>query len=72
MKSFFFKLTLILFFTLISTFRVQSQIDFHQISFDELVKIMIDADMRVINLEPPGEGDKIIESIFPEKWWHGD
>jgi len=43
-----------------------------KIKFDELVKIMIDADMRVMNLVPPGEGDKIIERVFPEKWWHGD
>jgi len=40
-----------------------------QIGFDELVKVMIDSDMRSVELESFGEGDKILEKIFPDKWW---
>ena len=31
-----------------------------RIKFDELVKIMMDADLRDVGLEPPGEGTKIL------------
>ncbi|HZA22524.1 MAG TPA: GDP-mannose 4,6-dehydratase, partial [Dehalococcoidia bacterium] len=31
-----------------------------RITFYDLVKIMVDADMRSVGLEPPGEGDKIL------------
>jgi GDPmannose 4,6-dehydratase len=31
-----------------------------RITFYDLVKIMVDADMRLVGLEPPGEGDKIL------------
>ena len=40
-----------------------------KIGFDELVKVMIDSDMRSVGLKPIGEGDKILEKIFPAKWW---
>jgi len=43
-----------------------------KIRFDSLAKIMIDADMRKVGLEPIGEGDKIIKKYFPNKWWKGD
>ncbi|MEM2117720.1 MAG: GDP-mannose 4,6-dehydratase [Candidatus Bathyarchaeia archaeon] len=43
-----------------------------KIAFKELVKIMIDADMRAIGLKPIGDGDKILEKKFPKKWWKGD
>lgn len=43
-----------------------------KISFEELVKIMVDADMRNIGLKPVGEGDKVIKKKFPKKWWKGD
>jgi len=43
-----------------------------KVRFGELVKIMVDADMRAIGLEPPGEGDEIIKRRFPKKWWGGD
>lgn len=43
-----------------------------KIRFKELVKIMVDADMRAIGLDPPGEGDKIIEKNFPNRWWKVD
>lgn len=43
-----------------------------RISFFDLVKIMIDADMRASGLEPIGEGDKILRNKFPDKWWKAD
>jgi len=43
-----------------------------KIKFRELVKIMVDADMRKVGLEPPGEGDEIIEKKFPHRWWKVD
>jgi GDPmannose 4,6-dehydratase len=43
-----------------------------KIKFDDLVKIMVDADMRAIGLEPIGEGDSILENKFPGRWWRAD
>jgi GDPmannose 4,6-dehydratase len=43
-----------------------------QIKFDELVKIMVDADMRAVGLEPIGEGDRILEEKFLKRWWRAD
>jgi len=43
-----------------------------KVKFKELVKIMIDADVRAIGLKPIGEDDKILEEKFPRKWWKGD
>lgn len=43
-----------------------------KIKFQDLVKIMVDADFRALNLEAPGEGDKILKEKFPNKWWKGD
>ena len=43
-----------------------------KIGFKELVKIMVDADMRAIGLEPIGEGDEIIEKKIPNRWWGVD
>ncbi len=43
-----------------------------KIKFQELVKIMVDADMRAIGLEPIGEGDKILKKKFPDRWWKAD
>ena len=40
-----------------------------KIQFKELVKIMVDADMRAVGLEPIGEGDKILREKFPNRWW---
>ena len=40
-----------------------------KIKFKELVRIMVDADMRALGLTPPGEGDKILAEKFPNKWW---
>jgi GDPmannose 4,6-dehydratase len=43
-----------------------------KVSFDDLVKIMIDADMHKAGLEPPGEGYEILEKKFPNRWWSVD
>ena len=43
-----------------------------KIKFEELVKIMIDADFRTLGLTPPGEGDEILKEKFPNKWWKVD
>jgi len=40
-----------------------------KIKFKELVRIMVDADMRALGLNPPGEGDKILAEKFPNRWW---
>lgn len=39
-----------------------------KVTFKELVKIMVDADMEAIGLKPVGEGKKIMESRFTA--WH--
>ncbi|MBI4845874.1 MAG: GDP-mannose 4,6-dehydratase [Candidatus Omnitrophica bacterium] len=43
-----------------------------QIMFKDLVKIMVDADMRKAGLKPIGEGDKILRKKFKNKWWKED
>lgn len=43
-----------------------------KIKFKELVKIMIDSDFRALGLEPPGQGDKILQEKFPHRWWKVD
>ena len=43
-----------------------------KIKFKDLVKIMVDADMRKIGLEPIGKGDEIINKKFTDKWWKID
>ena len=43
-----------------------------KIKFKDLVKIMVDADMRAIGLNPPGQGDKILAEKFPNRWWKKD
>lgn len=43
-----------------------------RIRFSELVKIMVDADVRALGLEPVGEGDEILAKQFPNKWWMKD
>jgi GDPmannose 4,6-dehydratase len=42
------------------------------VKFFDLVRIMLDADIRAAGLEAPGEGDEIIAKKFPHKWWKGD
>jgi len=43
-----------------------------KIKFGDLVKIMMDADMRLMGLKVIGEGDRIISEKFDHKWWGGD
>jgi GDPmannose 4,6-dehydratase len=43
-----------------------------KIGFEELVKIMVDADMRKAGLEPPGDGDEILQKRFSDRWWKTD
>jgi GDPmannose 4,6-dehydratase len=43
-----------------------------KIKFYDLIKVMVDADMRNVGLEPIGDGDKIIKKRFPNRWWQKD
>ncbi len=43
-----------------------------KVTFSDLVKIMVDADMRAIGLDPIGGGDEILAKKFPDKWWGMD
>jgi GDPmannose 4,6-dehydratase len=43
-----------------------------KVRFDELIKIMVDADMRAYGLKPIGEGDELVAKKFPSKWWKVD
>lgn len=42
------------------------------ITFQNLVRIMVDADIRKCGMEPKGDGDAILHEKFPQKWWKGD
>jgi GDPmannose 4,6-dehydratase len=42
------------------------------VRFDELVRIMVDAELRRIGREPPGEGDEAVKKRFPQRWWKVD
>jgi GDPmannose 4,6-dehydratase len=43
-----------------------------RIKFHDLVKIMVDADLRTAGLKPVGEGDEILRRKFSDKWWKTD
>ncbi len=43
-----------------------------KVKFNELVKIMVDADMRAAGLNSVGEGDDVVRRIFPNRWWKVD
>lgn len=43
-----------------------------KISVNELAKIMVDADMRTLGLEPFGEGDELLSKKKPDRWWGVD
>lgn len=43
-----------------------------EIGFDDLVRIMVDADIREAGMEPPGEGIALLAQEFPRKWWSGN
>jgi GDPmannose 4,6-dehydratase len=42
------------------------------ITFPELVKIMVDADLRRQGVPPIGEGDDVLRRKFPGRWWGAD
>jgi GDPmannose 4,6-dehydratase len=42
-----------------------------KIKFQELVKIMVDADMKAVGLKPIGDGKKILDQKFGSKRWFG-
>ncbi len=43
-----------------------------KVGFNDLVKIMVDAEMRKSGLDPIGEGDDILRKKFPGRWWGVD
>ncbi len=43
-----------------------------KVTFQDLVRIMVDADIRRMGLEPVGEGDRILKDKFPNRWWEID
>jgi GDPmannose 4,6-dehydratase len=43
-----------------------------KIKFRDLVKVMVDADLRNLDLVPIGEGDAILRKAFPARWWRKD
>lgn len=43
-----------------------------KIKFGDLVKIMVDADLRNLDMKPIGEGDEILQKAFPARWWRKD
>lgn len=43
-----------------------------KIRFKELVRIMVDADIRKLGLKPIGEGDQILKEKIPHRWWKVD
>jgi len=43
-----------------------------KVGFKDLIKIMVDADMKRMGLIPVGEGYRVLKKKYPEKWWSGD
>jgi len=43
-----------------------------KIKFEDLVKIMVDADLRALNINCPGQGDNILSEKFSQRWWKVD
>jgi GDPmannose 4,6-dehydratase len=43
-----------------------------KITFKELIRIMVDADMRKAGLKPIGEGDAVLQKKFVNRWWKVD
>ena len=53
--------------------KVKKQLNWQpKITFSDLAKIMVDADMRAIGLEPIGHGDEVLKEKFPDRWWNVD
>lgn len=43
-----------------------------KVRFKDLIKIMVDADMRRVGLQPIGEGDEFLRKTFSNRWWGTD
>jgi len=43
-----------------------------KITFDDLIKIMMDSDLNNHGLKAPGHGNKILKEKFPQRWWKVD
>jgi GDPmannose 4,6-dehydratase len=43
-----------------------------KIKFKDLVKIMVDADLRAAGLDAIGEGDELLQKKFPHRYWTAD
>jgi GDPmannose 4,6-dehydratase len=53
--------------------KARNKLGWHpKVQFEELVKVMVDADMRGCGLRPIGEGDEVLAKKFPSRWWKID
>ncbi len=53
--------------------RAEKKLDWKaKIKFTDLVKIMVDADLKAAGLKPVGEGYDILANKFPNRWWMKD
>lgn len=53
--------------------KAQRELDWHpKIGFTDLAKIMVDADLRAVGLNPIGDGDEMLRTRFPDRWWSVD
>jgi len=43
-----------------------------KVGFEELIMVMLDADMRSLGLKPVGKGDRFLKETFPTRWWDID
>ena len=43
-----------------------------RVGFEELIMVMVDADMRALGLKPVGKGDRFLKEAFPSRWWQID
>jgi GDPmannose 4,6-dehydratase len=43
-----------------------------KVGFKDLVRVMVDADMRQAGFPAIGEGDKVLKEKFPDRWWKAD
>lgn len=43
-----------------------------KIKFSDLVKIMVDSDLKAAGVQPIGEGYEILNKQFPSRWWKKD
>src|SRR5439155_6112294 len=41
-----------------------------KVRFREVVKVLVDAEMRKKGLQPIGEGDAVLDKFFPDRWWN--